>query len=151
MCSGCNQHVLHELNTTSSSRWSSNTPGQGNSIPLNAERVSCTEKTLKKNEWDRHTAKVELFRARSNRHEQFHRGVRFQASRYRHHRTSCVPTSSVQIWLLKDTPGFGTLQLSFLCLQIDLCIGEDSMSNRGEQNQDTVLILSSRCRQVIRD
>ena len=48
VCSGCNQHVLHELNTTSSSRWSSNTPGQGNSIPLNAERVSCTEKTLKK-------------------------------------------------------------------------------------------------------
>ena len=47
MCSGCNQHVLHELNTTSSSRWSSNTPSQGNSIPLNAERVSCTENTLK--------------------------------------------------------------------------------------------------------
>ena len=48
VCSGYNQHVLHELYTTSSSRWSRNTPSEGNRIPLNAERVSRTENTFKK-------------------------------------------------------------------------------------------------------
>ena len=56
-CSGYSPHVYNELHATSRSRWSRNTPGQGNRIALtcsknalDAESVSCTENTFKQHE-----------------------------------------------------------------------------------------------------
>ena len=116
-CSGYSPHVYNELHATSRSRWSRNTPGQGNRIALtcsknalDAESVSCTENTFKQHEWNRHTARVQLCRAGSSRHKQCHRCVRFLASCFHHRRTSHISTSSVQLRLLEGTSGFCTCQ-----------------------------------------
>ena len=63
-----------QLVTTSSGRWTRKTTGQGDSIALtcskhslDAEPISSTENT-QKHQWNRHTARVQLFRARSIHH-----------------------------------------------------------------------------------
>ena len=65
----------------SSGRRSRKTQGQGDSIAL----------TCANNPLEEHSARVQLFRARSSRREQFHRCVRFQPS--------CAPPPSHQLRL----------------------------------------------------
>ena len=121
----------HRIDSHESSRWSRKTPGHGHGITL-----TCP-------------TRVQLLRTRSSRCKKFHRSVRFQESCFRRHRTSYVSASSVQLWLLACASGFGhTLVLvlastSGILSSIDLCIGQDSMSNRVGQHPDAVVILSS--------
>ena len=100
---------------TSSGQRSQKTPGQRNSVastctkvPLDAELVSCSENTFKQTQIEQTRCRVQLFRARTSRHEQFHRGVRFQPS--------CAPPPSHQsrIHVICTASGIGTLQL-FCC------------------------------------
>ena len=82
LCSGYSQHANNVFFTTSSSRWSRQTPGQGKALLSHAPKIFLTQNLFRavrthfEREWNRDTAaKVQLVRTRSSRHEQFHRSV----------------------------------------------------------------------------
>ena len=153
LCSGYSQHVFNVLQSTSSSRWSRKTLGQGYRIaltgpkhPLDAELVSCTQNRFK-------ATRVEQTHCQGPTCScQIHSNssivvYRFQASCFHHRRTNHVSMSSSQLWVRHITLLVLVLaSASRILWSICLCIGQDSMSNRVEQHQDTVVILSSNCR-----